>query len=369
MSNNTIPFFGIDRQYANLRDELLDATDRVYSSGQVLGGDVAADFEAKIAKRCDRRFAIAVNSCTQGLIFAQHVISINKILFPNISFAATLNSVLINNRAQEFEICDTDHNGLIDLRSVDYALNGAGIDTIMYPNLWGHTVDWDSFQLMAKFFNSDMFIIEDAAQSFGAYYKDQPSGSLGDISILSFDPTKNLPNYGSGGMILTDEPAFAEAFYNLRDNGKLSNNEMAGTNSRMSEADCAQMLVKLKHFDVWQKRRTEIANYYIDNLYQYVDIVLPGEHVTSAWHKFVIRTSNRHVIHHHLERKGVEARVHYSQGLVDLPVVGTTNYVWTADQFRESDAFTKECLSLPIYPELTDSEVEYIVETVQSYLA
>lgn len=365
----SIPFFGIDRQYVTLRDEIRHATDTVYRTGQVLGGANTADFEEAIAARCNRKYAIAVNSCTQGLILAQHAITINKILIPNISFAATLNTILMNNFTQEFEICDTDHNGLIDLKTLDYALNGAGVDTIMYPNLWGHTVDWDQFQLMAKFFNRDMFIIEDAAQSFGAYYKDQPSGSLGDISVLSFDPTKNLPNYGSGGMILTDDPTFADAFYNFRDNGKLGHHETAGTNSRMSEADCAQMLVKLKYFDSWQKRRTEIANYYIDNLYQYVDVVLPGQDVTSAWHKFVIRTSSRHGLQHYMQRHGVETRIHYSQGLVDLPVVGRTNFVWTTDQFRESDAFTKECLSLPIYPELTDAEVEHIVETVYSYLA
>jgi len=365
----TIPFFGIDRQYASLKEELLHAIDTVYQSGQVLGGVYTANFEEAIAERCNRRFAVAVNSCTQGLVFAQRVITLNKILVPNISFAATLNAVLMNDRHQDFEICDTDHNGLIDLKSLDYALNGAGIDTIMYPNLWGHTVDWEAFQLMAKFFNEDMFIIEDAAQSFGAYYKNEPSGSLGDISVLSFDPTKNLPNYGSGGMILTDEPAFAEAFYNFRDNGKLSHHEMAGTNSRMSEADCAQMLVKLKYFDGWQKRRAEIADYYINELYQYLDIVLPGQDVTSAWHKFIVRTSSRNGLQSYMTRHGVETRVHYPQGLVDLPVVGNTSFVWMTDQFRESDAFTKECLSLPIYPELTDSEVEHIVETIQSYLA
>lgn len=367
---NLIPFFGINRQYATLRDELLDASDIVYRTGQVLDGPYVRKFEEAIAQRCNRKYAVAVNSCTQGLIFALRPISIKKLLIPNISFPATLNSVLLAQSTEEiqFEICDTDINGLIDLQSLDYALNGAGIDTIMYPNLWGHTVDWDNFQVVANFFNQDMFVIEDAAQSFGAYYKDQPSGSLGDVSVLSFDPTKNLPNYGSGGMILTDEAEFAEVFMNYRDNGKLRDHDIAGTNSKMSESDCAQMLVKLQYFDQWQKRRTEIAEYYINELYQYVDIVLPGPDVTSAWHKFIIRTSLRHNLQSYMARHGVETRIHYSQGMVDLPVLGSTNYVWAADQFRESDAFTKECLSLPIYPELTDAEVEHVVETIHGYL-
>lgn len=362
-----IPFFGLPRQYQQHRDELLDASDRVYKTGQVLDGEYTKYFERQIAARCEREYAIAVNSCTQGLIFAMMagVSNDNKVLIPAISFAATINSVLMSGHTPV--MCDVDDNAIMDLETLDFALSGAGVNTIMYANLFGHTIDYDRFRLQTNFFNEDMFIIEDAAQSFGAYYKGIPSGKLGDVSVLSFDPTKNLPNYGSGGMVLTDNFHMAEAIYDLRNNGKLGGNEWFGTNSRMSEADCAQMLVKLKYFNDWQARRRIIAEYYIDELADYVDVVLPNEHVESAWHKFVIRLTGRHALQQHLTNKGVETKFHYDRPLFELPV-GWEFVDYAKDPYRGAVSFSRECLSLPIYPEMTDLEVEYVIDSILEYL-
>jgi dTDP-4-amino-4,6-dideoxygalactose transaminase len=189
---------------------------------------------------------------------------------------------------------------------------------------------------------------------------------MGDISVLSFDPTKNLNNYGSGGMILTDDFHIFEFFRTLRYNGKIIH-DTPGTNSKMSESDCAQMMIKLGHFDAWQRRRTEIANYYIDRLYPYVDILLPNEGVEHAWHKFVIRTHHRNSLMHRLSLDGIETKIHYEYALYDLGV--GFNYVdYSRDLYTETSAFTRECVSLPIYPELSDSEVETIIESIIRYI-
>lgn len=367
-SKTLIPFFGLKRQYANLRDELLNASDEVYRTGQVLHGDQVITFESAIAARCQRRYAAAVGSCTQGLIFSlmAGVPAETKVLIPNISFAATVNTVLMAGHEPEF--CDTDSNALIDISSLDYALAGSGVGAVMYPNLFGNVIDYDRFRLQTEFFNSDLFVLEDAAQSFGASYKGIPSGKLGHASVLSFDPTKNLPNYGSGGMILTDDYELFCNVVDLRDNGKVSGHQIAGTNSRMSESDCAQMLVKLKYFDAWQKRRTEIAEFYIEHLINYVDVVLPNEDVDHAWHKFVFRCVGRHGLKHHLETKGIETKFHYDKPLSELPV--SFDFVYpSVVMMRESAEFSRECLSLPIYPELTDEEIEYIVESIQEFFS
>jgi dTDP-4-amino-4,6-dideoxygalactose transaminase len=237
----------------------------------------------------------------------------------------------------------------------------------MYANLWGHTIDWDRFKVFTEFFNEDMCIIEDAAQSFGAYYNGIPSGKMGYASVLSFDPTKNLSNFGSGGMVLTDDLSLAEALANLRNNGKPDGHHYPGTNSKMSESDCAQLLVKLKHFDAWQRRRTEIAEYYISELNEFVDIVLPGDGVESAWHKFVIRLTGRHALKHHLNLDGIETKIHYDKPLFELPV-GYEYIDYARDLHRGATSFSRECLSLPIYPELTDSEVTRITESVLNFL-
>jgi dTDP-4-amino-4,6-dideoxygalactose transaminase len=361
-----ISFFGVDRQYKNLREEILDITDRVYSTGKVLDGEYTKEFETRIARRCNRGYALAVNSGTQALIFAQQTIIKSppySVLIPTISFAATINSVLMNGFTPVF--CDVDYKGLIDLNSHEYKLD-TSVGAVMYANLFGNCIDYDRFRMQTEFFNDELIVIEDAAQSFGAYYKNIPSGKMGDISVLSFDPTKNLNNYGSGGMILTDDYEIYQTCLSLRDNGKMIH-DIPGTNSKMSEADCAQMLVKLNHFDSWQRRRSEIANYYIDQLYQYCDILIPNPDVTHAWSKFVLRTSNRNSLMHHLSLAGIEAKIHYATALYDLGV--GFNYIdYSRDLYTETAAFTQECVSLPIYPELTDSEVETVTESIKQYI-
>ena len=363
-----IPFFGVNRQYQNLREELLDIIDKVYSTGQVLDGMYTKEFERQIAERCHRRYAVAVGSCSQALIFAQQVLfdEPTKILIPTVSFVATINSVLLNGNTPVF--CDVDDQALMDLESLDFAIKGAGVNGIMYANLFGNTVDYDRFTMTTGFFNSDLKVIEDAAQSFGASYKGRPSGSLGDISVLSFDPTKNLNNYGSGGMVLVDDLATANRIMDLRDNGKKLDHENPGTNSKMSEAACAQMLVKLKHFDSWQRRRTEIAEYYNNRLSNYVDTPKTTEGTVHAWSKYVIKLPDRTALQNHLSSSGIETKINYSTPLYDY-TVGYPYINYAYELYREASAFCSECLSLPIYPELADSEVERVVDTVIDYIA
>lgn len=367
MTGYKIPFSAVNRQYDSIREEILDASDRAYRTGQVLDGPYTAMFERNMAQRCMRQFSVAVNSGTQALIFAQHAIGLpdkSKVMIPGISFVATLNSVLMANNEPVY--CDVDHNALLDIETIDYALDG-NIDAIMYVNMFGNVVDYDRLLNVARFFNKDIKIIEDAAQSFGATYNGIPSGKLGDVSILSFDPTKNLPNYGSGGMILTDDPDIYEFALSLRDNGKINGHDFAGTNSKMSESDCAQMLVKLKYFDTWQRRRAEIADYYIEYLTDWVDVMLPNQGVEHAWHKFVIRTGSRSLMQNYLASKGIETKVHYNTPLFEH-AVGWDYVDYAKDILRNSTAHSKECLSLPIYPEMTDSEVAHVIDSITSYL-
>jgi len=230
--------------------------------------------------------------------------------------------------------------------------------------MFGNILDYDKLHTIATFWNPNnpITIIEDAAQSFGAKYRGKPSGSLGDISVLSFDPTKNLPNYGSGGMILTDNVDLATFCKDIRNNAK-EEFSVVGTNSRMSEADCAQLLVKLNYFDQWQTRRQEIASYYIERLVQLVDPVQPGPDVDHAWHKFVVRVPDRDRLQTYLLDHGVETRIHYARPLTDYEAA-FDYFDFAREFFVGARAHCIESLSLPIYPELTDAEVEYIADLV-----
>lgn len=366
-TKDLIPFFGVKRQYANLREEILHATDLVYSSGQVLDGVYTKTFESAVANRCDRKFAIAVNSCTQGIIMAlQSIEEPGEVIVPAVSFAATVNSVMMTEHRPVF--CDVDGYGIMDLNSLGVSLNTGTISAVMYVNLYGNVIDYEKLRVQTEFFGQDPIIIEDAAQSFGASYKGVPSGKLGDISVLSFDPTKNFNNYGSGGMVLTDDARYAEALMDFRDNGKHGGHCFPGTNSKMSESDCAQMLVKLQYFDEWQERRNAIATYYTQQLQSYIDILGAREDVEHAWHKFVVRHESRARLKHHLAMCGIDTKIHYEKALTDLEV--SASYVQgnvAGMDYYNAEELCKSCLSLPIYPELTDSEVEHIAQSIKEF--
>lgn len=363
-----IPLFGIARQYQNLREELLEVSDQVYSSGQVLDGDQVDQFERDMSSRTNRKYAIAVNSCTQALIFSLKYYQSRRdtparVLIPSVSFVATINAVIEAGCIPVFS--DIHHNGLMDLTGVD--LNQ--VDIVMYVNLCGDVIDYDRLTVMNKFFNRNIPVIEDAAQSFGALYKGTPSGKLGDISCLSFDPTKNLNNYGSGGMILTDDQDIAYAMRDYRDNGKADAHNISGTNSKMSEVDCAQMLVKLQYFDKWQERRREIAAYY--------DRYIIGQQ--SAVNSDVVHARSKYIVNccdyphpmndvmtvtNKLSILEIACRDLYSCPLTQLEVsrIFPAPYV----EIPSSYHFCRTTFMIPIYPELTDSEVEYIVKGVNA---
>ena len=368
-----IPFFGVDRQYANLREEILDATDLVYSSGKVLDGENTYMFEKTIAKMSERKYACAVGSCTQALIFALRATDNeyfrgqrNKILIPAQSFVATINSVLEAGFDPVF--CDVDSvTGLIDLNKIPVPADE--LAAIMYVNLFGNVLNQEQLITYMEMFSEHKIpVIEDAAQSFGAYYRGVPSGKLGDVSCLSFDPTKNLNNYGSGGMILTDDPAIWELIADYRDNGKSNEHIQSGTNSKMSEADCAQMLVKLKYFDQWQARRQQIAEYYTEELDGLVGIPPVDMNVEHAWSKYVIHHHSRSTLRVNLMNAGIETRINYELPLHQQAVAFSFTSFNDTGILEGAEQFSKTCLSLPIYPELTDLEVEQVVEEVRQNL-
>jgi len=365
-----IPFFGVDRQYNNLREEILDFTDKAYASGRVLDGKYTRQFEKTIAKMTERRYACSVGSCTQALIFALRSVdneyfrgSRNKILIPAQSFVATINSVLEAGFDPVF--CDVDpQTGLMDLNTIP--VHADELAAIMYVNLFGNILNQEQLITYMEMFSEEKIpVIEDAAQSFGAYYRGVPSGKLGDVSCLSFDPTKNLNNYGSGGMILTDDPAIWELVNDFRDNGKMNDHIQSGTNSKMSEADCAQMLVKLKYFDQWQKRRAEIAEYYTEELDGLVGIPPVDMNVEHAWSKFVIHHHSRSSLYTDLLNMGVETRINYETPLHQQSVAFSFTTFDDAGVLEGAENFSRTCLSLPIYPELEDYEVEYVVEAIK----
>jgi dTDP-4-amino-4,6-dideoxygalactose transaminase len=172
-------------------------------------------------------------------------------------------------------------------------------------------------------------------------------------------------------MILTDDPGTWELVADMRDNGKANEHIASGTNSKMSEADCAQMLIKLKYFDGWQARRKQIADYYTQELDGWVGIPPVDMNVEHAWSKYVIHSNSRSTLHIELGNAGVETRINYPTPLHLQPVSYQFDFgrYDTTNILEGAENFSRTCLSLPIYPELEDYEVEYVVDALKQYIS
>jgi dTDP-4-amino-4,6-dideoxygalactose transaminase len=350
MSN--IPFFGLAKQYRNLKDELLYATDQVLKSGVLMNGEFTNKFETWLAFKTGTTYAVTMHSGTQALeVIARYHLEpfkttfdiIPKVKIPNITYVATLNAFL--NAGWEVELVDTDKNGLMHLSpdELDDVVNSVCLVGLYGANPKGSSV-----------YNSTFV---DGAQHWLV------ADNVGDAMAISFDPTKNLPSSGNGGAIVTNDQGLWDFAYSYRSNGKPDNTHV-GTNSRMSEQECAQILVRTKYLDVWQWRRKEIRHYYLDEFKNLPFHCLSRDHLVHADQKFAIYTDKRDGLKSYLDTKGIETKIHYDKALSEYPI--STN-LKKPDMMSTGIMLTRGLLSLPIYPELTDSEVEHIAEQVKQF--
>ena len=250
---------------------------------------------------------------------------------------------------------DVDSYGLLDVRKIA----DVGYDAVVLVGLYGAAVTHlGSARTWEQWLYKGTVIIEDGAQ----HWLSADSARVGRATAISFDPMKNLNAYGNGGALTTDIPDVYYFAQEWRDNSK-PNHHTAGTNSRMSEIDCAQMLVKTKYIDQWQARRRKIAEYWCERLHNTGIRSLIDEHnsYNHAFHKFVIFTEGRDILQRNLALRKIETKIHYATPMHELPAY---QHYPAPDLLSAGSSLARRCLSLPIYPELTDLEVEYISDQV-----
>ena len=349
----TIPFTGIQRQYNNLREEILDATDSVLTSGMLMDGPRTSEFEKWLADKNKTKYAVTCHSGTQALeIIAEYYaqrrnIVPPKILVPALTFPASANAFI--RAGWDIEFIDTDAYGVMNLDQIDI---NASHHAVLAVGLYGASVE----HFARRYIGS---VIEDAAQHWLA----NGCNRISHLAAISFDPMKNLGNYGNGGAVVTNDMEFVNFAQGWRCHGKNTNHAEVGTNSRMSEVDCAQMLAKAKYIDEWQLRRFDIAHHW---MVRFKDaplrcLITPNNIDHHALHKFVIDVDNRDKVATKLKERGIETKVHYAHPLHELPAYQQYK---SPNMLSAASSLSRRCLSLPIYPELTDSEVEYITTAV-----
>jgi len=352
MNGLKIPFTGLKKQYNNLRTEILDATDEVLRSGQLMAGNYTAEFENWLTKRNHCKYAVTCHSGSQALeIIAEYYrvqssVVPPKVVVPAMTYVATANAFI--RAGWTVYIADTDKYGLIDQKSIPDDLS---VQATVLVGLYGAAVNAD------RFWGTDL-VIEDGAQ----HWLSNNCNRVGNACAISFDPMKNLNAYGNGGAVVTDDMDLLEFAREWCNNGK-PNHTTIGTNSRMSETESAQMMVKTRYINTWQARRRNIVLYWMGRLKNtgVRSLIDAGNFETHCYHKFVIDVDNRDILQRNLALKGIETRVHYKEPLHELPAYA--DYAGP-DILSVASALSRRVLSLPIYPELTDLEVEYIIDSV-----
>ena len=365
-TDNTISFFGISRENEEYGYDYLERISKVLSHGKVLQGVEVSKFERNVSSLCNRSYGIAVNSCTDALYFsllASGVEPNNEVLVTDFSFIASASAVIRAGAKPIF--IDIDKHFLMDLDRAKEHINEK-TKAIVFVNLFGQMGDPKVIREFAL--SNNLVLIEDAAQSLGASFESTKSGSLGDLSCLSFDPTKVIGAPGSGGMVLTDDRNIAERIRSLRYHGQVEKGEFVslGYNSQMPSLIASVLNCKLDQNQKWFNRRREIAQYYIDNIDESITAPVQIPKCCHIYHKFVVRSEKRNDLKNYLEENSIQTMIHYKKPLHKQNLF--QSYSFDDNNYPKALAASKSVLSLPIHPFLRDNEVDYIVKKINNFV-
>jgi dTDP-4-amino-4,6-dideoxygalactose transaminase len=360
-----VPYLDLKAQYRSIKSEIDTAVSRVLESSQFVLGEEVAAFEREFANYCGAAECVPVNSGTSALHLALLAAGIgpgDEVITVPFTFVASAAAILYTGARAV----------LVDIDPLSFNMNPAAIEAAITPqtkailpvHLYGQTADMDPIVEIAR--KHRLVVIEDAAQAHGAKYKGRQAGSLGDLACFSFYPTKNLGAYGEGGAVTTNNPEYAKQIRMLRDWGQDSkyHHVLRGFNYRMEGLQGAILRVKLRHLERWTEVRRKIAAKYNQQLAG-SEITLPREMpwARHVYHVYSLRTTDRDSFRTALQAEGVQTSVHYAVPVHLQPAYAALGY--GKGSFPASEAAANEVVGLPIYPELTEAQVDIVSETVR----
>ncbi len=358
-----IPFMRLDRQFASISEAVMPAIFSVLESGRVLQSPEVERLEERLAHMHGLKHCVAVNTGTDALIFAVACLGLpegSRIAVPAMTFVASASAIVHNRCRPVFVDVDPD-TMLMDEAMLLDLIRGREVEAIVAVHLYGQILDLEGVAREAK--QQGIALIEDAAQVLGATRFGAPAGAHGDITCLSFDPTKTVNAYGSGGALLTDNDDFAENTRLLRYHGHSGNGiyERPGFNSQMQSLQAAIIDVKLNFTEQWQRRRTEISTRLTQGLRETPGVrllrTLPGN--VHNFHKLVVSLEDRDTVQQHLANRGVQTRIHYPVPMHLQPCFADGSAPISLPRVERAAG---SILSFPMYAELTDEEVDYITQ-------
>jgi dTDP-4-amino-4,6-dideoxygalactose transaminase len=366
MANIKIGFYGHVRQYHNFKKEIDTAISNVLESGKYVMGPALLKFEEELAAYTGKKYAIGINSGTDALWLSLLALGIGKgdeVITTANTFFATAEAIWIVGAKSVFVDCDPKTYN-IDVTKIEEKITSK-TKAIIPVHLYGQAADMLAISAIAKKHN--LKIIEDNAQALGAKGDTFKLGELSDTMGVSFIIQKNLGTFGDGGAVLTDDPKVTERIKALRNHGSLKRScHSLGYNSRLDDIHAAILSVKLKSLDKWNARRRVIAKMYDEGLKD-TGLVLPycKPGYYHVYHLYVVHTEKRDELQQYLENAGIVALTHYP-----IAIHQQEGYPWGClaemnPALPNTEWSSARCLSLPMYPELTDQEVQYVIETIK----
>ncbi|HUA00425.1 MAG TPA: DegT/DnrJ/EryC1/StrS family aminotransferase [Candidatus Aquilonibacter sp.] len=360
-----VPLLDLKAEYAQLRDEILPALDRVCESAAfVLGPEVEA-FEGEFADFCGTRYCVALSNGTAALhlgLLALGVQADDEVISTPNTFLATAEAISYCGAVPVFVDIDPA-TGNLDPKQIERAITPR-TRAILPVHLYGRPADMDPIREIAA--RHHLRVLEDAAQAHGARYRGRRAGALADAGIFSFYPTKNLGAYGEGGALTTDDDRIAKFARAARNHGQTARyeHEFIGYNYRMQGLQGAVLRIKLRHLYAWTARRQEIAREY-RRLLAGARVEMPVDDLRDecVYHQFVIYVGNRNAVAAQLAAREIETVIHYPRPIHLQPAYSSLGL--PPGTFPHTELACDRVLSLPVHPGLTKEQIEHVARSVR----
>ncbi len=375
-----VPFLDLKVQYKQIEHEVVPMVTEAMANGAFIGGTQVLGFEKEFAEFCDSKYCAGLNSGTDALRFALLAVGVGPgdevITVPN-TFIATTEAISQVGATPVFVDIDErtynmDPQKLEDFLKSRFKPQASSLKptpkAVIPVHLYGQPADMDPIMEIAQ--KNNIIVIEDACQAHGALYKNRKAGSLGTIGCFSFYPGKNLGAYGEGGAIVTQDEQIASKIRMIRDHGQAKKyfHDIEGYNGRLDAIQAGVLRIKLRRLSDWNKSRRENAAYYNELLSKVNGVTLPVEadFARSVYHLYVILVDDREGLQQFLSDKGIGTGLHYPLPLHLQKAYAHLGY--KEGSFPVTESVAKRLISLPMFPELTREQIEYVAESIREFM-
>jgi dTDP-4-amino-4,6-dideoxygalactose transaminase len=362
-----VPFFDLKSQYALFQKEIDQAIAAVFSQGQFIGSESVRSFEVNFARKLGVNHCLGVGNGTDALFVSLKTLGIgagDEVITPAWSWISSAETITMTGATPVF--ADVDGYFTISVESIAGKITKR-TKAVIAVHLYGQTADMAAIVKFCK--THGLFLIEDCAQAHFSSIDQSYAGCWGDIAAFSFYPTKNLGAYGDGGAVVTNDSVLAERTRRFANHGGLSKDDhtIEGMNSRLDSIQAAVLNVKLKYIEAWNGQRVENARLYMELLSEVFQLTLPStrEKSVHTFHLYVIRAQARDQLKFYLLEKGIETQIHYPKPLPFEPAYKYLNQI--ESDFPMAAKLQHEVLSLPIYPELGRTHIEYVAGHIKNF--